>query len=104
MPIKERKAKDHTQADWFAALGEQTRLALVRALATGQHTVTQLAAAVRTEMVNVSHHLKLLKQAGLVSSERDGRNVIYSLVGAKALGTVLELTHPSGAKVTLPLV
>jgi ArsR family transcriptional regulator len=47
--------------------------------------------------------LKLLKQAGLVSGEKDGRMVIYSLLGAKATGGMLELSHPSGVKVSIPL-
>ncbi len=92
------------QADWIAALGEPTRLGIVLLLTKGEHTVTNIAAALRVEIVNISHHLKLLKQAGLVSGERDGRLVIYSLLGAKVTGGMLELTHPSGVKVTMPLV
>lgn len=91
------------QAEWVAAIGEPTRLSILFLLTTGEQTVTHIAAALRVEIVNISHHLKLLKQAGLVSSEKDGRNVIYSLVGAKVAGGLLELSHPSGAKVTLPL-
>ena len=92
------------QADWLAALGEPTRLAIIRALATGVKTVTQLATACDEEMVNVSHHLSVLKDGGLVSVERDGRFMLYSLVGAKATGGALELAHTSGVKVKVPLV
>ncbi|MBP3957150.1 winged helix-turn-helix transcriptional regulator [Gemmata sp. G18] len=91
------------QADWISAAGEPTRLALIRALAAGEKTVTMLARECRTEMVNVSHHLSILKVVGVVTAQKDGRFMLYSLVGATATGAALELVHPSGAKVTIPL-
>ena len=91
------------EAAWIAAIGEPTRLAIIRVLATGEQTVTVLAKVCHAEIVNVSHHLKLLKTAGVVTVERDGRFMRYSLLGAKVTGTVLEMTHESGAKVLLPL-
>ncbi|AMV23733.1 HTH-type transcriptional regulator NmtR [Gemmata sp. SH-PL17] len=91
------------QAEWLAAFGEPTRLALIRALAAGEKTVTNLAREVGAEMVNVSHHLSLLKDTGLVTVTRDGRYMIYALVDAKVVGTTLELVHSSGSKVFLPL-
>jgi len=100
------QTKDKTlisQAEWVGAIGEPTRLSILFLLTTGQQTVTRIATALRVEIVNISHHLKLLKQAGLVSSEKDGRMMIYSLVGAKVTAGMLELSHPSGVKVTLPL-
>jgi DNA-binding transcriptional ArsR family regulator len=92
-----------TEAAWLAAFGDPTRLAIMRALATGEKTVTKLAVACEVEMVNVSHHLGLLKDSDLVTVERDGRFMRYSLVGATVSGTTLTLTHASGAKVVIPL-
>ncbi|VTR94026.1 family transcriptional regulator : Probable transcription regulator OS=Planctomyces maris DSM 8797 GN=PM8797T_22538 PE=4 SV=1: HTH_20 [Gemmata massiliana] len=97
------KAQPNPQADWYAAFGEPTRLALIGVLATGAQTVTKLAREIETEMVNVSHHLKIMRDADLVITERDGRFVIYQLMGATVKGTTLELAHTSGAKVALPL-
>ncbi|WP_232069710.1 hypothetical protein [Gemmata massiliana] len=54
-------------------------------------------------MVNASHHLKIMRNTELVTVERDGRFMIYALVGATMKGTRLELAHTSGAKVVLPL-
>jgi ArsR family transcriptional regulator, nickel/cobalt-responsive transcriptional repressor len=100
--------KDQTdpkaQAKWLAALAEPTRLTILRQLATGTKTVTQLAQACGTEIVNISHHMPILKNGGLVSVERDGRFMRYSLVGATATATLLELKHASGVTVTIPLV
>ena len=102
MPIEDKKLT--SQAEWIGALGEPTRLGILFLLTQGEHTVTNIAAALRVEIVNISHHLKLLRQAGLVSSVKDGRLMIYSLVGAKVTGGMLELSHPTGVKVTMPLV
>ncbi|VTR98903.1 family transcriptional regulator : Transcriptional regulator, ArsR family OS=Megasphaera genomosp. type_1 str. 28L GN=HMPREF0889_0174 PE=4 SV=1: HTH_20 [Gemmata massiliana] len=97
------KAPASTQTDWFAACGEPTRLALIQALVAGDKTVTQLATELSTEMVNVSHHLKIMKDADLVTFVKDGRFMIYSLVNAAVVKGMLELTHTSGAKLSLPL-
>ena len=101
MPTKDKVLIE--QAEWAAAIGEPTRLGILFLLTRGEHTVTNIATALRVEIVNISHHLKLLRQAGLVSSVKDGRLMIYSLVGANVAGGKLELSHPSGVKVTLPL-
>src|SRR5436190_2072957 len=68
-----RSADRRAEADWIAALGNLTRLAIIRALATGVKTVTELARECEDEIVNVSHHLGVLRGARLVACERDGR-------------------------------
>ncbi len=99
MPTKQRKV----EAAWLAAFGEPTRLAILRALAAGEKTVTQLAVACGVEMMNASHHLSILKDCGLVAAERDGRFMRYALAGAVVGGGTLTLAHASGAKVVIPL-
>ena len=99
MPAKSPKA----EAAWLAAFGEPTRLAILRALAAGERTVTQLAVACGVELVNVSHHLGVLKDIGLVTVERDGRFMRYALAGGAVGGGTLTLAHPSGAQVVIPL-
>ena len=91
------------QAAWITAVGEPTRLTIIRILATGVRTVTDLAKVCGVEIVNVSFHLAVMKNAGLVRAERDGRFMRYDLVGAKASGGALELSHESGIKITVPL-
>lgn len=65
----------------FAALAQEHRLRLVRALVTagpaGQASGV-LAEAVGVSAATVSHHLKELSHAGLVASRREGRSIIYS--------------------------
>jgi ArsR family transcriptional regulator len=95
---------DKAAASWIAAIGDPTRLGIIRVLATGDKNVTDIATAVREELPNVSHHLSVLKAAGLATETRMGRFRVYSLVGAEAKGAAVELTHESGVKVSIPLV
>ncbi len=59
-----------SQAAWLAALGQPTRLTIVRILAAGELTVGALAAATGVEAVNVSSHLAVLRVAGVVRASR----------------------------------
>ncbi|MCC0805858.1 helix-turn-helix transcriptional regulator [Methylobacterium sp. W2] len=65
----------------FAALAQEHRLRLVRALVTaGPDGLASgvLALAVGVSAATVSHHLKELSYAGLVASRREGRSILYS--------------------------
>ena len=64
----------------FAALGDRTRLALVRRLATeGALSVTALTEGTRISRQAVTKHLDVLARAGLVQSERQGRERLWVL-------------------------
>lgn len=91
------------EADWLAAFADPTRIAILRLLATGEHTVSVMARELNIEIVNISHHLGVMRGAGVVKCERDGRFMRYTLLGAKATATALELSHPSGMRMILPL-
>jgi ArsR family transcriptional regulator len=83
-----------TLARQFAALADPVRLQMVSLLATaesGAVCACDLVAPVDRSQPTVSHHLKVLAQAGLVTSERRGRNIWYAVVPAalEALRTVL---------------
>lgn len=62
------------------ALGDPTRLAIAIALRDGERAcVCDLAWIVGRDDKLVSHHVRLLKSAGLARSERDGKMVMYEL-------------------------
>jgi DNA-binding transcriptional ArsR family regulator len=64
---------------FFSALGDETRLALLAELRSGERTVGALVAALGCPQPKVSRHLKVLKDAGLVRDRREGRHVTYEL-------------------------
>jgi DNA-binding transcriptional ArsR family regulator len=63
----------------LAALGDPTRQAIIRRLATGPQPVGELADHLPVTRPAVSQHLKVLKDAGLVHDERDGTRRLYRL-------------------------
>lgn len=60
-------------------LSHETRLAMVLHLAQGEMSVTELCETVDLPQSNVSHHLRILRDASLVQDRRDGRYVRYRL-------------------------
>jgi DNA-binding transcriptional ArsR family regulator len=69
--LQPHRDQSRVEAAWLAAVAEPTRLKILRALVAGEMTVTELAQACGTEIVNISHHLNAMKSAGLVTDERD---------------------------------
>jgi rhodanese-related sulfurtransferase/DNA-binding transcriptional ArsR family regulator len=63
------------------ALASGKRLELLDLLAQGERTVDALAKAAGLNLTTASAHLQTLKQAGLVSTRRDGVRIHYSLAG-----------------------
>jgi ArsR family transcriptional regulator len=61
------------------ALGDPTRREILRVLRGGDLTAGEISARFPMTAASVSHHLSVLKEAGLVRSERSGRNLVYSL-------------------------
>jgi DNA-binding transcriptional ArsR family regulator len=57
----------------FAALADPTRRAILARLASGEATVTELAAPFAMSQPAISKHLKVLERAGLVSRGRDAQ-------------------------------
>jgi DNA-binding transcriptional ArsR family regulator len=101
MPKPTKQTRE--EAEWFFAIGEPTRLTLLRMLVDGPRTVEQLVEACGAHHATVVHHLGILKRAGLVTSTRDGRHQRYALVGATVKPSALELTHPDGRTAVFPL-
>lgn len=65
--------------DPFAALGDGNRRRIVELLAGGARSVGELAGAMPISRPAVSRHLRLLKDAGLVSETAEGTRRIYRL-------------------------
>jgi DNA-binding transcriptional ArsR family regulator len=66
-------------ASRFKTLGEPLRLRILQQLESGERTVTALVEAVGGNQPNVSKHLSILHEAGLVSRRREGTSVLYGI-------------------------
>jgi ArsR family transcriptional regulator len=66
-------------ADILRALGDVTRLSVLQALLEKPAHVNDLLKRVTVGQSLLSHHLKVLRDAGLVTAKRDGKAVLYSV-------------------------
>ena len=78
---KEKQALEDADvcASYLKALGDSNRLQIIRALRASPLTVTDLSLLLETELANVSHHLRVLFHAGLVTTQRDGKFIYYQI-------------------------
>jgi len=68
-----------------------------------QSVAGEVAAACGATMANTSHHLKAMKDAGVVNVAPEGGTRRYSLIGGQVTANHTELTHESGVQVRIPL-
>jgi ArsR family transcriptional regulator len=73
-------AESEAIAARFKALADPTRVAIVNRLAAGECCVCDLNAVFDLSQPTISHHLKVLREAGLVESSRRGTWAYYRLV------------------------
>lgn len=72
----------------FHALSDETRLAIVKRLASGERCVCDLQDLLDAAQSRLSYHLKTLKDAGVIADRKEGRWVHYSLVPGALEGIV----------------
>jgi len=72
-----------TQASAFNALAHPLRLKILEKLRAGPSCVCKIIPYVGGEQSNVSHHLSILRKAGIVQSEQKGQEVWYRVVDVR---------------------
>lgn len=79
-------------ASLLKSVAEGVRLAVLRRLLDGPKRVAELNAGLDVEQTLLSHHLRALREAGLVTSRREGKGVVYTLAkGVARRGRGLDL-------------
>ncbi|MFJ4713043.1 ArsR/SmtB family transcription factor [Streptomyces sp. NPDC088785] len=97
-PLDEDQAAELAKV--FKALGDPVRLRLLSMIASragGEVCVCDLTPAFDLSQPTISHHLKLLRQAGLIDCERRGTWVYYWLLPEMTDRLAAVLTRPAGA-------
>lgn len=70
----------HLAAEMLKAIAHPQRIAIMNLLAGNEPlTVTEIYTRLEIKQTVVSHHLRLLRDRGVVNAERDGKNILYSL-------------------------
>lgn len=68
-----------TAVRWFHALSDETRLQIVEMLSHGERCVCELQDVLDAAQSRLSFHLKVLKDAGLVTDRKEGRWMYYAV-------------------------
>lgn len=63
------------------ALGEETRLRLLAILVKEQLSVNEISERLDVSQYNVSKHLRIMREAGLLETEKDGKQRLYRVSG-----------------------
>ena len=88
-------------AELFSRLGSSTRLRLLCALSVGDICVCELADVLGISQPAVSHHLRLLRESGIVRYSKQGKEVIYRFsdtVEGKLTKKIIEDILANGGK------
>jgi ArsR family transcriptional regulator len=81
-------------ATLLKVLADETRLAVVQELLGGAKHVSEINAVLNLDQSLLSHHLRTLREAGLVIAQRDGKAVLYRLapgVESRRTGKAVDL-------------
>ena len=74
--------------DFFAALGDATRLRMLKLIADEELCSCEVMAALGLTQPTTSHHLGILERTGLLSSRRNGKWVFYKIANPKVRNLV----------------
>ena len=80
----------------FKALSDKTRRKILELLRDEDKTAGEIAEYFNITKASISHHLSILKQANLISDEREGQFIYYSLntsIFEEVIGWFMELSH-----------
>ncbi|WP_375566250.1 ArsR/SmtB family transcription factor [Oceaniradius stylonematis] len=92
MDIEELEPHIAEAARLMEMLSQPVRLRILCALSEQKWSVVKLAEAVNLSQPAMSHHLRKLREAGLVKTERDAQTIYYSLQG-REVTEVLAVLH-----------
>ena len=67
------------EAKLFAVLSDPVRLSILESLSSKKGCVSELQMRTGKTQPNISQHLRVLRDSGLVETRKDGRNVCYSV-------------------------
>lgn len=80
----------------FQTLGDANRLKIIKVIGNEKKSVSEIVAKTKLSQPLVSHHLKTLRESGILETKREGPFVFYMLKDSKlidALGLFLDITN-----------
>jgi ArsR family transcriptional regulator len=88
MENNDRSAIYKLHADFCKILADTSRLLIIMELNSGETSVNELARRLNLQQSNVSKHLSLMRDHGLVNSRRDGATIYYSVSDTRIFAAI----------------
>lgn len=82
--------KAKKQSKFFKALSDEKRLRILKLLRVKEMCVCELMIALQLTQPNLSHHLRILENIGIVNSRKQGKWVYYSLANTKTIDNLVK--------------
>ncbi len=89
---------DEKIAEFFRLLGQPVRIQILLTIGEGEACVCHLEAYLGLRQAAISQQLMLLRDAGMVTANREGRNIFYRLASPE----LLEVVHRAAAILGIP--
>jgi ArsR family transcriptional regulator len=90
--------KEREVANIFKALSDENRVKIVEFLRVGERCVCEIVPFIGTSQSNVSQHLRVLREAGIIDYRRDGKKIMYFVV-FKEVFDILDTVYATTAQV-----
>jgi ArsR family transcriptional regulator len=84
----------------FSIIGQPARIQILMAISAQEACVCHLEAALGMRQASISQHLMVLRKAGLVTTQRDGRNIFYRLAYPQVIGLLQQAAQLAGLSLT----
>jgi DNA-binding transcriptional ArsR family regulator len=78
------------QSKFFKALSDEKRLRILKLLRVKEMCVCELMIALQLTQPNLSHHLRILENNGIIGSRREGKWVYYSLANSRVIDKLVK--------------
>ena len=79
IPLNAKMLTSRQCATVLKAMGDETRLRILESLLVGEKCVTDLVEELKCSQPHASHHLRILRDSGLVEGHREGKQVCYKV-------------------------
>lgn len=99
MDTSERAAIYRLHAEFCKTLSDANRLLIITELARGEKSVNELVRRLELRQSNVSKHLSLMRENGLVECRREGSTVYYSLSDPRIYQAIQLLREAQAAQI-----
>lgn len=92
----DEKSVDERLSNLFKMIGQPTRLKIMLVIGSGEACVCHIEAVLGIRQATISQHLMVLRDADLLTTKRDGRNIFYRLTKPELFDAICKFAAVTG--------